>query len=203
MSDAKVSISDNKEAGRASVRNKRRTSARHAQSQLSKSAEFAELQGPEQPGTFSGRMEGRLRSGTWRGLGQGTCCFPFSQARCKHGAGALGERGRALILLPVPPHLSVSGSLVSVSSKLFPTGGAQPGCHTGFTGELSPGSPLPSSLSPGQPLSCLLLQSTPWLLIFLNTSLSHCSCPVPQGSLHDLPWASPPPLVTHPELLAS
>lgn len=98
---------------------------------------------------------------------------------------------------------------VSVPSKLLPAGGAQPGCHPGFMGELSPCSPLPSSLSSGQPLSCLLLQSTLWPLIFPETSLSHClvSCtPGLTGEaslLHNLPWASPPPLVTHPELLAS
>lgn len=125
------------------------------------------------------------------------CWSPFSQARCKHSAGALlGKKRWAPIQLLLSPHLSVPGRLVS-RERVCPQQAAPCRWSSARLPHRTHGQAV-SSLSPafllsvGQPLPCLLLQSTLWLLIFPETYLSHCfiSCtPGLTGEaslLHDL-----------------
>lgn len=79
------------------------------------------------------------------------------QAWCRSSGG----RGWAPILLPVPPHLSVSGNLASgecvCPQQAAPCRWSSARLPSGFT---VPSFSPAFSLSSGQPLSCLLLQSS-------------------------------------------
>lgn len=102
MRNTKVSAEDNKGV-RASV-TPCFGSARPAQSQLSKSVEFVELWGPEQPHKFSWRMEAWSRE---------SAILPAADYGARHVRSCEEEsEGRS-------PHLSVSGCLVS-GELVFP-----------------------------------------------------------------------------------